>query len=241
MYGKWNMNWYNNNWQYRFKITSDQTKVKIIRFVDEGCKRGAYIECNTCKKEKYYQKAQLERGIGVFCGRKCFQKSRTGKAPVPAGKFTPEMKEKMKQAKHRNPTRYWKGKTIPDYARKKMAEARYGVIPWHKGKHVPAFSGKNNHMWKGGVTSKNSKIRGSLEYRQWRNAVFKRDNYTCVWCGDKNQKGRGKSLVLNADHIKPFAYYPELRFELSNGRTLCVPCHRKTDTYGKRNKKYELV
>jgi 5-methylcytosine-specific restriction endonuclease McrA len=33
---------------------------------------------------------------------------------------------------------------------------------------------------------------------------------------------------LEADHIKPWAYFPSLRFELSNGRTLCRPCHDKT-------------
>lgn len=67
--------------------------------------------------------------------------------------------------------------------------------------------------------------RGSALDREWRAAVFARDNYTCQTCGQRG--GR-----LNADHIKPFKAYPALRLELSNGRTLCVPCHRKTDTYG---------
>lgn len=41
---------------------------------------------------------------------------------------------------------------------------------------------------------------------------------------------------MNADHIMPFAYFPDLRFELSNGRTLCLKCHQKTDTYMGRAK-----
>ena len=89
--------------------------------------------------------------------------------------------------------------------------------------------GEQNGSWKGGVLTLNQKLRKSLEYKLWRESVFKRDNFTCIWCGD-NRGGN-----LHADHIKPFAYYPELRFAIDNGRTLCVPCHRKTDTFG-RNK-----
>lgn len=76
------------------------------------------------------------------------------------------------------------------------------------------------------------RLRTSIAYREWRTEIFKRDNYTCQaeGCGARN--GNGKTIKLNADHIKPFAHYPELRFELSNGRTLCEPCHRKTDTFG---------
>lgn len=89
--------------------------------------------------------------------------------------------------------------------------------------------------WKGGVTSTDKVLRFSCEYKLWRTAVFERDNYMCVWCGVKGHKGFGKRVVLNADHIKPWCDYPELRFAIDNGRTLCIECHRKTSNYG-RNK-----
>ena len=95
-----------------------------------------------------------------------------------------------------------------------------------------AQKGEKGSRWKGGVTEIHRLIRSSLEYRLWREAVFKRDNYTCIWCGAKN--GNGYHVEINADHIKPFAYFPELRFAIDNGRTLCVDCHKKTDTYGYR-------
>lgn len=84
-----------------------------------------------------------------------------------------------------------------------------------------------------GKRTADKKIRQSWAYKAWRTLVFERDNYQCVECGDHNEKGRGESVMLHADHIKPFALYPELRFEPSNGRTLCVPCHKKTGTFGR--------
>ena len=102
------------------------------------------------------------------------------------------------------------------------------------GNKNPMFgrTGEKCPRWKGGITSINKIIRGSLEYRIWRNSVFERDKYTCIWCGNKSEKG--KRVFLHADHIKPFAYYPELRFAIDNRRTLCRECHKTTDTYKKR-------
>lgn len=86
--------------------------------------------------------------------------------------------------------------------------------------------GPKNPAWKGGVTEIHRAIRTSREYKLWRTAVFERDNYACVWCKEKGGE-------LNADHIKPFALFPELRFAIDNGRTLCLECHKKTDTYAR--------
>ena len=76
-----------------------------------------------------------------------------------------------------------------------------------------------------GITAENEKVRKSTPYKQWRTAVFERDDYTCQFCNERGGE-------LHADHIKPFALFPELRLDIDNGRTLCADCHRTTDTYG---------
>lgn len=148
-----------------------------------------------------------------------------------------------------------KGKKFTEEHKRKISEANKGQIPWIKGRKLtdehkkriglgnrgklkPQISGANNLNWKGGITPLNQKIRRSPEYRLWRVSVFERDNYTCVWCGDRCKEGH--KVVLNADHIKPFSLFPELRFAIDNGRTLCVKCHRSTDTYASRIKRYKL-
>ena len=117
-------------------------------------------------------------------------------------------------------------------ARIKMSESHKGIklSEAHKLKISLSNRGDKGSNWKGGISPLNKVIRRSLEYRLWREAVFKRDNYTCVWCGARN--GKGKYIELHPDHIKPFSLFPELRFAIDNGRTLCIDCHKTTDTYG---------
>ena len=93
--------------------------------------------------------------------------------------------------------------------------------------------GEKSPNWQGGKTNESLRIRHSIEYRLWREAVFARDNWTCVLCSERG-------CVLNADHIKSFALHPDLRFAIDNGRTLCVPCHKKTDTYGNKSRKRKV-
>lgn len=74
-----------------------------------------------------------------------------------------------------------------------------------------------HYNWKGGVYDTIAKIRNSPQYRKWKLSVRKKYNNTCAECGS-NKK-------LHAHHIKPFAIFPELRFEISNGLLLCQSCH----------------
>ena len=113
---------------------------------------------------------------------------------------------------------------------------------WNKGKKNPYFTGENNPNWKGGITPENHKIRTSLEYKEWRNNVFTRDNYTCQECGIKGgwHKDVNKKITLNAHHLEPFSINPELRFEIDNGITLCRECHKKTKGFGINFIRYNL-
>ena len=108
-------------------------------------------------------------------------------------------------------------------------ESHLGNVAWNKGKPNTWSNGERSNFWKGGITPINKAIRSSLEYEEWRNKVFERDLYTCVNCG----KIGG---WLEADHIKPFSLYPDLRLDVNNGRTLCKPCHKKIGWELFRNK-----
>ncbi len=164
---------------------------------------------------------------------------------MPRGMYkrTPEQLEKLRQqCKNDSRLGFKKGNEPKNkFEKGNKYSFEKGSIPWNKGKMgeqvkcVQSFkSGEEHHNWNGGVTKERVKIWHSVLYKVWRMAVFMRDDYTCVWCGARN--GEGKNVYLEADHIKPFAEYPDLRFDLFNGRTLCRECHRKTDTYGVRKK-----
>lgn len=83
-------------------------------------------------------------------------------------------------------------------------------------------SGKDHWNWKGGRTDANHKLRNTPEYHAWRLAVYARDHFTCQHCGLKC----GSEKIV-AHHIKFFSDFPDLRYTVSNGLTLCRSCHKR--------------
>ncbi len=77
----------------------------------------------------------------------------------------------------------------------------------------------------------NHEIRQSPEYREWRISVLKRDGFQCLWCK--------RTDSLEAHHIYSFASFPELRFDIKNGISLCSECHKLTPNYGSKQKKFD--
>lgn len=162
-------------------------------------------------------------------------KSERGRKISEALKGKPKSLEHRKalSTAHKGQEGYWKGKKR---SREDIEKFRIS----HLGKKDSVATrllkssltkGAKSKLWRGGSNKEVEAIRKSIEYRLWREAVFTRDNWTCIWC-------KVKGAILNADHIKPFALFPELRLSIDNGRTLCVPCHKKTGTWGFKGKKH---
>lgn len=79
------------------------------------------------------------------------------------------------------------------------------------------YRGKNHHCWK--ENKKRNLFKSTIEWKEWREEVFKRDNYTCQYC---NIKGN----CLEPHHLKSKQCFPELVYNVDNGITLCKKHHR---------------
>lgn len=58
-------------------------------------------------------------------------------------------------------------------------------------------------------------------YAKFRHDVRERDGGVCQWPGCKESKR------LEVHHIRTWSAYPSMRFDISNGITLCKKCHKK--------------
>ena len=147
-----------------------------------------------------------------------------------------------------------KGKTLTESHRKHLSEAHKGLTSGMKGKRHSAEvrakmskskrgenNGENHYNWKGGISVIDRRIRHLPDYKEWRNAIFKRDSWTCRVCSVNG-------VYVTAHHIKSFSKIIKENniidilsarqcvelWNLDNGVTLCEDCHKLTDNYAGR-------
>lgn len=145
-----------------------------------------------------------------------------------------------------------------------MRKMPKGQIPWNKGKkfkhrgsftrgHKRGMTGKkhsdetkqkmrNNHAivfgdknpnWKGGISNRNPKVRKG-SWKKWRRKVLEKDNFICQIC----KKERGNLCV---HHLQRWNEFPDRRFDIHNGITLCAECHHRLHTKPKDNLRKAFV
>lgn len=168
------------------------------------------ITCIVCGVDK---EKPLSQSAYKYCSLKCYHTSN-------AGKRRPNHGLKM-QGNNFN-----LGKKLSEKQREKIT----GKNHWRYGK------GKN-------INELKARIRLLAEYKEWRLCVYKRDKFTCQICNKTNVRLechhiKSFSSILNRNNIHTItgAIYCSELWEISNGKTLCKQCHKKTDSYGKKYK-----
>lgn len=162
-------------------------------------KRGRVVECHVCGKSTYRYPSQLEKGYN-HCSKKCWYSVMKPNA-------------KQIQALHDN-------RSKRDYSDPK-ARLNHSIAAkkaFAEGRMKPRY-GSDNNLWKGGIATLQNQLRQTAVYKEWRKKVYERDAFSCQHCGTNKD--------LHAHHIKSFSKYPELRYDIDNGITLCRPCHGK--------------
>lgn len=161
--------------------------------------------CNFCNKEFENKKIRNKNNKHNFCSRSCYSKFRS--------KFYVEENSGN-----------WKGGKIKRIC--KTCGNEYYVYKYRNqtsGYCSISCSAKSNvpdrfRNAKNIIDRSANDLRNTEEYTKWRDSVYRRDYWTCYFCGYKGNK-------IVAHHINGFLECPERRFDTTNGMTLCTKCH----------------
>ena len=129
----------------------------------------------------------------------------------------PESIERIRQSKL--------GKNNPSFGKKPTLESRI--------RHSLRMRGDKNPAWKGGRNSLNKTLRRSFKFSDWREEVFKRDDYRCQWCQQRGGPLHPHHEIHFANLLETYkintveqAYACKELWDVDNGITYCKKCHQ---------------
>jgi hypothetical protein len=203
-----------------FSVKPSAIKMGYGKFCSKNCcdvfkNHKIELKCEACNSLfKVFESNKNQK----FCSRGCYEKSRENsivlKTCVICNKEYPVYKAYLKK---RN-----------SFCCSVDCKSKYSSL---------RYSGENSFNWRGGISSQNKRIRKNIDWKNWRKSVFERDCYTCCSCGNRSKKDN--PVELHPHHIKHYKTHENLRFNINNGLTLCVSCHKsvhskiiKNDEYG---------
>lgn len=173
------------------------------------------IKCLYCHSPFETWEARIRQGKGKFCSMSCAAKYHRDNKDGGYEKMFKNGHPTSNSGRTHFTTERLKGKRLSREHIQKVKNSLTGVPR-------PNQRGPLSPHWKGGITIPNKLARTSADFLNWRMKVFEQDDWTCQIC----EKRGGR---LHAHHIKMFSKYPSLRFEVSNGVTVCEKCHKLAD------------
>lgn len=186
------------------------------------------INCSNCQKEIEVRKYNLYNSNGVrkkniCCSIEC--KAELQKTTL-LGKSNPNFSALEVECEHCK-KKIFRTKTRLKYAEKQFCDGECKA-QWQS----IHMRGPNNHSYIHGLSDEyRLERRFHPLNREWRESVFKRDNYECLICS--------QSYDLQAHHINSYDWYEEGRVDVDNGVTLCRNHHtefHKKYGFGKNTK-----
>lgn len=151
---------------------------------------------------------------------------------------------------------YLKGRNSHNFGKKATEETKAKMSKIRKGKKRTIEQrlnfikvcrrGENHSSWRGGIVPLTKIIRRSFEYKLWREAIFKRDDFTCNKCfmrgGLLHPHHKIPFALIFKDFINKYNQFSPIEdketlakiainhsefWDINNGETLCIDCHRK--------------
>ena len=196
-------------------------------------------KCPTCGKEfQDYKKSKQ-----IYCSRECAYISPAFGRKISQASVGRKLSEEARKNIGLATKKKWQNEEFKMRVGKAISLGRVGIRVSDEGRESIRRAAllntpkRTDHWnWQGGITPVRESIRKTFEYKQWVQAVFERDNFTCQHCkrrgGDLEADHYPKAFAqlldtYNIENIQDARSCKEL-WSLDNGRTLCMECHLKT-------------